>query len=749
MEPRENAVPVRPWPIVAVMVAAQMLIWLDSSIINVAVTTLADPVAGLGAGAGELEWIASAYTLVFASTLLAGGALADRVGPRTTLLAGLITFAVAATVGAYATEPGQLIAARGLMGAGSGLLMPSTLSIIVLSTPLALRTRAIAMWGSSSGLGVAIGPVAGGALLSHFWWGSVFLVNVPIVVLCLLAIVGVVPALHSPQRRALDLTGLVLSTLGLGALVYGVIEVGRGVAWNSPRAFAPILAGLALIGAFVLSQRRSATPSLDLRLFAERRFAAGNAVLLLAFMGLSGQLFFAAFYLQGPRGLSPQTAGAIMIAAAVGIVLGSNLAPAATRSISARWTSAAGMLASGATYASYLWLDERTSLASIAALLFVQGFGMGLIGTPITVTMMAGVPAHLTGAASAIGSVTRQVGSTLGVAVTGALLAAVYRQELAPALAPLPARDSQRAGASVEAARSLARSLGQPALAQAADRAFLSAMDSAAIFTSLLAAAGFVVAAAGLYVRGRHRADRSVAAQRRPRSDHAPRFDALRHQPPAARGPRRTSERDWLDWWTPGGGEATAELALHQLKIVLAIAEAGSLEVAASALKIPKPALADNLNRIEHRFGGPLFERSADGGVAMTSLGIQVIARARELVNEVSDLLTAARMPSSRRPSGNITRIGGVESPLLRTVAQAVQDVLPGSLHTTRVESTSNVVMELFRIGELDLAVVAEFPGVRLQHVDKYNSAVLLTEPLFIGVCAAPSAGRAKLHPAA
>ena len=504
--------PASVWSVVAVMVSAQMLIWLDNSILNVAMTTLADPASGLGADSGDLEWIASSYTLVFASTLIAGGALADRFGPRTILRIGLVVFAVSSAVGAYADEPIQLIVARGFMGAGSGLLMPATLSIIVRLTPAAQRTRAIAIWGSSSGLGVAIGPVAGGALLSHFWWGSVLLINIPIVVACLIGVAAVVPAAHGGGSRRLDLPSLVLSILGFGGVVYGVIEVGQQVAWTSPQAYVPVLGGAALIAAFVLTQRRSAAPSIDLRLLSQRRFAAGSIVLLLAFMGLSGQLFFAAFYLQGPRGLTPQTAGAIMVAAAVGIILGSLLAPAASRLVTVRWTTAAGMLACGATYGSYLWFDQRTPLEAIGVMLLVQGFGMGILGTPLTVAMMSDVPPHLTGAGSAIGSVTRQLGSMLGVAITGSLLAAEYRYHIAPALARLPAQHREQASTSVEAARALSRSLRLPTLAVAADRAFLNAMHTAALLTALLAVLGFVVAAVGLYIRGRHRIHRRTAA---------------------------------------------------------------------------------------------------------------------------------------------------------------------------------------------------------------------------------------------
>ncbi|MFG2130937.1 MFS transporter [Streptomyces sp. NPDC048751] len=499
----------RSWPVLLVVVCAQMLIWLDTSVLNVAVTTLADPAEGLGATPAELEWVASAYTLVFAGTLFAGGALADRFGPRTTLLAGLALFGAASGAGAFAGSPAWLIVARAFMGAGSALLMPATLSVIVQSTPEEKRTRAIAIWSSSSGLGVAVGPVVGGALLSHFWWGSVFLVNVPIVVLCLAGVVAVVPALRGPGRRVLDLPGLAWSVLGLGGVVYGIIELGSGQRWYGAHVLLPLVLGGALLAVFVAGQRRSPTPSLDVRLFRQPGFSAGSVVLLIAFMALAAHLFYAAFYLQGPRGLSPADAGTVMIAAAVGIVLGSQASPAVSRLLSARWTVAAGVLATAATYVGYGWFDAGTPLAVVAALLWVQGFGMGLVGTPVTAVMMRAVLPHLAGAGSAVNSVTRQVGGTLGVAMAGSILSAVYRERMADAALPAAARGlsadaADQARSSPEAARSLAGSLRLPELAATADRAFLDAMYAATLATAVLAFVGFLVAVVGLRVRDVH-----------------------------------------------------------------------------------------------------------------------------------------------------------------------------------------------------------------------------------------------------
>jgi len=521
-EEAKAVVPSRSWPVLLVVVCAQMLIWLDTSILNVAVTTLADPAEGLGATPAELEWVASAYTLVFAGALFAGGALADRFGPRTTLLAGLALFGAASAAGAFAGNPAWLIVARAFMGAGSALLMPATLSVIVQSTPEDKRTRAIAIWSSSSGLGVAVGPVVGGALLGSFWWGSVFLVNVPIVALCLASVATVVPGLRSARRRPLDLPGLVLSVLGLGGVVYGIIELGNGQTWYGPHVLLPLVLGGALLTAFVAGQRRSPAPSLDLRLFRQPGFTSGSVVLLIAFMALAGHLFYAAFYLQGPRGLSPADAGTVMISAAVGIVLGSQASPALSRLLTARWTVAVGVLATAATYVAYAWLDGRTPVWVIVALLWIQGFGMGLVGTPVTAAMMSGVPPRLAGAGSAVNSVTRQVGGTLGVAMAGSILSGVYRERMADAELPGPAQGlspaaAEQARTSAEAARSLAGALRLPELATTADRAFLDAMYAATLSIAALALIGCVVSVAGL--RTRAPLPRNVPATE-PRSPH-------------------------------------------------------------------------------------------------------------------------------------------------------------------------------------------------------------------------------------
>jgi EmrB/QacA subfamily drug resistance transporter len=486
----ERRASTRTWAVVAVAVAAQTLLWLDNSILNIAMETLADPVRGLGANAGELAWASSSYSLVLASAMFAGGALGDRYGPRSTLFAGLVLFSVASAFAAFSSSALELIVTRGLMGIGSALLMPATLSIIVRTTSDAQRSKAIALWASASGLGVALGPVLGGALLARFWWGSVFLINVPVVLVCLVGAVAFVPRLRFEDRRPLDPFGLVFSVLGLGFLVYAIIEGGQRADWLALGVLVPLVLGVLLLTWFVLVQRSAEHPSFDVKLFAVRQFTGGSIALLFTFFGLTGILFATAFYLQGIRGLTPLGAGTVMIAAAVGIVVGNLVSPRVTTHLTVRWTVVGGMLLAIATFASYLAFDQWTPISLLVVMLVVQGFGMGLISAPITTAMMAVLPPRVSGAGAAINSAMRQVGGALGTAVLGSVLTANYHRHIAPSLPRLPEAVREQAAESAQGARAVAAATREPWLLDAANHAFLQAMYTSSIWATLLSLVG-------------------------------------------------------------------------------------------------------------------------------------------------------------------------------------------------------------------------------------------------------------------
>ncbi len=311
--------------ILAILVVSAVLIWIDSTVLGIALERLADPVQGLGATPGQLQWAVGIYSLLFATALFLAGALGDRYGHRTVLMLGLLIFGGASAWAAWATDPAALILARAAMGLGGALIMPPSMAIIGWTFPPERRAGAIAIWGSSAGVGVAVGPVLGGLLIDHFWWGSVFTINLPIVAFGLIGAALVLPNPRSPQRRRLDPLGLGLSTLGLLGLSYGLIEGGHQGGWDRWQVWASIAAGLVLLAGFIVSEWREREPSFDPRLFRNRRFAAGNFALAVVFLLLTGQSFYLAFYLQGARGMSALSAGLMSLPAAMGVIVGSQV----------------------------------------------------------------------------------------------------------------------------------------------------------------------------------------------------------------------------------------------------------------------------------------------------------------------------------------------------------------------------------------------------------------------------------------
>src|SRR5689334_15569146 len=256
----------RRWAILAVLVVSLVVVVLDNTVLNVALRTIADPVHGLGASQSDLEWAINSYTLVFAGLLFTAGILGDRLGRRSMLILGMTLFGLASLASSYAQSPGQLIGARAAMGLGAAAIMPATLSIISNVFDPRERARAIGVWAGAVGLGVAIGPVVGGVLLEHFWWGSVFLINVPIVVVGVIAVLAIVPESRDPKPGKVDLAGVLLSIAGLGTLVYGVVN-GGDHGFGQPSSWGAIAVGAAILAVFVWYERRITFPSLDVRLF--------------------------------------------------------------------------------------------------------------------------------------------------------------------------------------------------------------------------------------------------------------------------------------------------------------------------------------------------------------------------------------------------------------------------------------------------------------------------------------------------
>jgi DHA2 family multidrug resistance protein-like MFS transporter len=489
----------RRWAILGVLVVSLLVVVLDNTVLNVAMRTIADPVHGLGTSQAELEWAINSYTLVFAGLLFAFGVLGDRIGRRRMLLIGLVLFGLASLASAYAGTPSQLIWARALMGIGGAAVMPSTLSIISNVFDPRERGKAIGVWAGSVGLGVAIGPVVGGALLESYWWGSVFLINVPIILVGLAAVLWIVPESRDPKPGRVDLGGVLLSIVGLVSLVYGIIDGGEH-GFGRPESWATILLGLAILSAFVWYERRSDHPSLDVTLFRDPRFSAAVASIGLVFFAALGTLFFLAFYLQLVRGYTPLQAGLLMTPFAAAQLIFAPRSAAMVKRYGPKAVCATGLALVTVGLAGFIWVGAATPLWVLIVLTFIQGAGMANVMPPVTESIMASLPREKAGVGSAVSNTVRQVGGALGIAVLGSVLSAVYRGEISPALAGLPAPAKQAAAESISGAYGVADQagpVGQGLMASAND-AFVTAMHWAAGGSAVVAALGIAVVLAWL-----------------------------------------------------------------------------------------------------------------------------------------------------------------------------------------------------------------------------------------------------------
>lgn len=482
----------RRWVILGVLVVSLLVVVLDNTILNVALKVLADPVQGLGATQAQLEWSINSYTLVFAGLLFTFGVLGDRLGRKRMLLAGLALLGLSSLASAYAQDPGQLIAARALMGLSAAAIMPVTLSIISNVFDPRERARAIGIWAGAVGLGIAIGPITGGFLLEHFWWGSIFLVNVPVVAGGLLAITVLVPDSRDPHPGRPDLVGMALSIVGLVALVYGIIDGGEH-GFDRPAVWATIAGGVAVLSAFIAWERRTRHPSLDVRLFRDPRFSTAIGVIALVFFAALGVLFFMSFFLQLVRQYSPLEAGALMLPFALAQLIFAPRSAAMVTRFGAKAVSAVGLTLSALALAGWLIVDADTPIWVVGVMFFVQGVGMANVMPPAMESILSTLPRERAGVGSAVANTARQVGGALGIAVLGTVVMTVYRNQIEPSLAavPAPARDGARE--SIAGAYAVAERLDQPGLVPPANDAFLAAMHTAAGVSAVIAAVAVLV----------------------------------------------------------------------------------------------------------------------------------------------------------------------------------------------------------------------------------------------------------------
>src|SRR5215212_6036521 len=413
----------RRWWTLVVLCGSLLVIGLDNTILNVALPTLD---RDLDASSSQLQWIVDSYMLVFAAALLMAGALGDRFGRKRALTFGLVVFGLGSGLSALAGSADMLIVTRALMGIGGALIMPSTLSILTATFPDSERAKAIGIWTAVAGLGIVIGPVTGGWLLEHGDWSLIFLVNLPFVVAALAAGHWLVPDSRDSATPRLDFGGFALSALGLGTLVWAIIEApGRG--WTDGVTLGGFAAAAAVLATFVAWELRSAHPMLDVRLFRNRRFSAASGSITIAFFALFGTMFFLTQYLQAVLGYSALESGVRLMPVAGGLILGSGLSAKLVAGAGTKRVVATGLALVAAGLALLSGADVESGYGLIAAVLGVLGLGMGLTMAPATESVMNAVPLDKASVGSAINDATRTMGGALGVAVLGSLVSSGYR----------------------------------------------------------------------------------------------------------------------------------------------------------------------------------------------------------------------------------------------------------------------------------------------------------------------------------
>ena len=491
------------------LVTSLLVVVLDNTILNIALPTIQ---SDLDTSQSELVWAVDSYILVFAALLFTWGVLGDKSGRKRILIIGLTVFGLASAACAFATSPQMLIGFRGLMGVGGAAVLPVTLAIITVVFPPHERGKAIGLWAAAVGGAVALGPVLGGLLLEHpnwsSWltgndWGSVFLVNVPIVAVGLILIVRVVPETRNPHPQRLDIPGLVMSFVGLVLLVYGIIHASETRSFTDASVWVPMLLGLLIIAAFITIEARSDHRSFDVSLFRNRGYAVSLTAVSLAFFALSGITFTLPFFLQTLRDYSTLRAGLCFLPFAVGQLISAPRSAALVNRFGYKPVMTTGLLVVAAALFGVSTLGLTTPVWLALLYFFLFGLGMGAVVAPASTVMQNVLPLARAGAGSAVQNTVRQVAGALGVAVISTLLATRFAAAMKPTvdglLAPLPAPAKDIAlqsvgGASAVLERAAAAGLPRPVVDEALREAY-DAFLQASHVTSLVSASIVLLAA--------------------------------------------------------------------------------------------------------------------------------------------------------------------------------------------------------------------------------------------------------------
>jgi len=491
-----NSTPVgsrsRPGVALAVICLSVLIISADATIVNIALPTLAQQ---LGASNSELQWFTDAYILVLSGLLLAAGALSDRYGRRGALSLGLLIFAITSVLASQVHSAHGLIAGRATMGVGAAVIFPTTLSIITnIFTEPARRAKAIALWAAMTGVGIAVGPLTGGFLLEHFWWGSIFLVNVPIAGIAIIGAQVFVPSSRDPARPPLDVAGLILSTAAIAILTYTIIEA-PAVGWLSGRSMTGFLTAAILLSTFGVWEATRPNPLLDLSVFTNARFSGASLAVTTVYLGVFGFIFLTTQYLQFIKEYSPLGTGVRMLPVALSLAVAGVIAPRLVHRLGTTVVVVAGLVMVTIGIAMGALFVESSPYGELATAMMLLGTGMGLTSAPATDSIMGSLSISKAGVGSAVNESTRELGATLGVAIIGSVFASVYTSHLQtyPAITTLPATARTAVGDSVASAHQVITQMppaSAHALQVAVNASFLHGMAAGSMVAATIVLTG-------------------------------------------------------------------------------------------------------------------------------------------------------------------------------------------------------------------------------------------------------------------
>lgn len=481
----DPAVHDRRWWTLAVLCLSLLLIVAGNSSLNVALPRIQE---SLDSSQSQLQWMVDAYSIVFAGLLLPAGAIADRFGRKWALQAGLVVFLVASLAASFATESWQIILWRAVTGVGAAFIMPGTLSILNnVFRDVREKQRAIAIWAGCAGLGGALGPVLSGLLLRSFSWSSVFLINVVICTVAIVAGLVLVPNSSDPEEARLDPVGATLAVAGLVAVLYGIIE-GPDNGWVDPLTVSTVAVGVVLLAAFAWWELRSDHPMLDIHLFRVRAFNVGSLTITLQYFAGYGFFFVSLQYFQIAHGYTPLAAAFLGLPVGVFSMIGAPLSARMVERFGPRAVVGTGLLLSTAGMAIFGWVTPTTSAVLFLIAAALIGMGLGQTTAPSTTLIITAVPRAKSGVGSAVNDLSRELGGALGIAVLGSVVSTVYQHRIAPLLASVPgapAAATSSVYATIEAARHLpaaaAEQVTQVATATFADAFGVAMLGAAAV----------------------------------------------------------------------------------------------------------------------------------------------------------------------------------------------------------------------------------------------------------------------------